>query len=154
MLTTKYRPCGDCHRCCEGHLWGSAYGHQFRTGKPCGWLGQGGCVIYPNHPQDPCKSFICGWKENQIWPEYLRPNISNVIFVTRRLDEHLYWNGVLCKEFPTVKTLEWIRRHQQQTEENFLILKDSKTFVCFTSNIHFLSKVRKQYSEYTVSWQN
>ncbi len=153
MLTTKLRECGDCHRCCEGYLWGSALGHQFRTGKPCGWLGPRGCLIYPNHPQDPCKSFVCGWKSQAQWPDHMRPNVSNVIFVARFIEQHSYWYGVNCSKKLDHKVFDWALQHLRQTGQNLLLTQDDG-FVVYTQDQDFLAQIKKKYPTTSVIWQS
>jgi hypothetical protein len=77
------KPCGACTKCCEGWLSGSAYGYEFRPGKPCHFVSKSGCNIYPIRPQDPCKTFKCFWKENIELPDWLRPDQSGVIALIR-----------------------------------------------------------------------
>jgi hypothetical protein len=39
----------------------------------------GGCSIYPDRPDEPCKRFKCVWLANDILPVWFRPDKSNVI---------------------------------------------------------------------------
>jgi hypothetical protein len=39
----------------------------------------GGCSIYPDRPQEPCKRFECVWLTDDILPVWFRPDKSNVI---------------------------------------------------------------------------
>jgi len=72
--------------CCKGHLTGSAYGFEFGPNKPCHFLRDNGCKIYPNRPDNPCKSFKCEWKVNHKIPEELRPDKCKAIFVKRMVE--------------------------------------------------------------------
>jgi hypothetical protein len=73
------RTCGECTVCCEGHLEGTAYGHHFSLGWPCHFMTQGGCSIYADRPQDPCKKFNCVWLSEDFLPAWFRPDKSNVL---------------------------------------------------------------------------
>jgi hypothetical protein len=39
----------------------------------------GGCSIYPDRPEEPCKRFKCVWLTEDILPAWFRPDKSNVI---------------------------------------------------------------------------
>lgn len=154
MLTSKSKPCGDCHRCCEGYLWGSAYGHQFSTGKPCGWLGPRGCLIYPNHPRDPCQTFECGWKKETSWPASLRPDHSDIVFVKRTLGEFVYWHGVRCRRSPSEQTLLWLRDYHRSSGQDFLVDRDQNTLVLYSQNPQLVDLVRERSPSHQVIWQS
>ena len=82
----KERACNGCSACCEGALHGQAHGHAFWKGRPCHFLGKNCCTIYENRPDDPCKSFKCGYLIFEWMPEWMRPDLSGVI-VTSRITE-------------------------------------------------------------------
>lgn len=73
------RTCGECTACCEGHLEGWAHEHHFYLGRPCHFMKPGGCSIYPDRPEEPCKRFKCVWLTEDILPAWFRPDKSNVI---------------------------------------------------------------------------
>ena len=80
----KKRHCGDCTSCCEGWLSGDAYGHHFFPGQSCFYLCKSGCSIYEKRPENPCKLYECVWlKEPDIFPEWMKPNESNIICTER-----------------------------------------------------------------------
>ncbi len=81
------RSCGECTMCCQGHLTGSAHGFEFGPNKPCHWIRDSGCGIYPYRPDTPCKSFKCEWKVNKEIPEEFRPDKCKAIFVKRPMSE-------------------------------------------------------------------
>jgi hypothetical protein len=55
-------------------------GHAVGLGKPCPFLGDGGCEIYEQRPIDPCRNFICGWLvHGSHLPDWMRPDRANVI---------------------------------------------------------------------------
>ena len=81
------RECNGCTACCEGWLSGQAYGHYFQPGRPCHFKCEGGCAIYENRPENPCKTFTCEWLTNSELPEWMKPSISKVI-VSKKV-----WSG-------------------------------------------------------------
>ena len=77
------RQCNGCTACCEGWLTGEVYGHPFSPSNPCFYMTKGGCSIYKDRPEDPCKRFKCEWIENENYPAWLKPNESGVLTYTR-----------------------------------------------------------------------
>lgn len=115
MIRTVSRDCAGCTRCCEGHLWGEAYGSQFRPGQACAFL-RGGCSIYPIRPDNPCRSFVCGWKSNTMIPQWLWPRTSGVIILQRKIKDtdHEYLLVVPAGGTITDKVREWAQQHGAQ----------------------------------------
>jgi hypothetical protein len=80
------RECGTCTKCCEGWLFGEAYGHSFYKGKPCHFIAIGkGCTIYAERPKDPCLVYSCAWLTNADFPEWLKPSEINAIIDFRKI---------------------------------------------------------------------
>lgn len=77
-MTILKRTCSQCTACCEGWLSGEAHSIKFQSGKPCHFKCPDGCSIYNDRPSF-CKEFNCEWIQNYNLPEWLKPNISNVI---------------------------------------------------------------------------
>lgn len=77
------RKCDGCTACCEGWLHGQAEGQYFQAGRPCHFKCEKGCSIYENRPENPCRTYECEWKTNLEIPEWMKPNLSEVI-ITRR----------------------------------------------------------------------
>jgi len=77
------RKCSECTACCEG--WLRAEELDMRPGKACQHRVSGGCAIYPERPDDPCKTFRCGWlQEPELLDEELRPDRCSAILLTGR----------------------------------------------------------------------
>ena len=78
------RSCGTCTKCCEGYLTANIRGREVSTGKPCVFLEIGkGCTEYDKRPVDPCQTYTCSWLSTPEFPEWLKPNVANVIFTYR-----------------------------------------------------------------------
>lgn len=78
------RECGSCTKCCEGFLSGVAREKPFFKGRSCHFVSKGkGCTIYSTRPKEPCATFQCVWLTNQDFPEWLKPDLENVIFTQR-----------------------------------------------------------------------
>lgn len=75
----EYKSCDGCTACCSGVKPGEAYGKPFWKGRPCHFVTDAGCSIYEQRPDDPCKSFECGYKKFEWVPEWMRPDRSGVI---------------------------------------------------------------------------
>jgi hypothetical protein len=96
LPTVEGRSCGDCTKCCEGHLRadiklkdGSApvfMGIDEVGRKPCSFVNVGkGCGVYEKRPDVPCAVFKCDWLTNPDMPESFKPSRSNAIFTTRTI---------------------------------------------------------------------
>lgn len=77
------RKCDECTACCEG--WLRAESLDMRPGKACKHKIAGGCAIYPDRPEEPCKTFRCGWlSEPDLLDEELRPDKCGAILLSDR----------------------------------------------------------------------
>jgi Fe-S-cluster containining protein len=72
MEEKKFKPCGECSACCDGHLKGKAHGNFFGGGKPCVFLLENLCSIYESRPQF-CHKYQCAWTQH-ILDEDMRPD--------------------------------------------------------------------------------
>lgn len=90
------RQCNGCTRCCEGWLETTVLGQDLRNGKHCQFLKDSSCSVYKDRPQEPCRSYTCEWINNEIFPDWLKPNLSNVI-ITKRVpnDANLTYYDVI-----------------------------------------------------------
>jgi hypothetical protein len=76
----KERSCGDCTKCCEGHLQMTIYGQEVKKDNPCRYLEVGkGCSIYEKRPKNPCKTYQCLWLKDPSIPDWVKPNLVNAI---------------------------------------------------------------------------
>ena len=72
------RTCGECTKCCEGWLSGTIYGHRMQRGRGCFYLEEK-CSIYAERPETPCKQYSCAWLIEDVFPGWMKPNLSGVI---------------------------------------------------------------------------
>lgn len=108
------RSCGSCTACCEG--WLSSKIIDMEPGRPCMHCTGQGCAIYPDRPEDPCKSFQCGWlMEGSPMPEALRPDRAGAIVIFNR--QWRRWRIIVAMpvgaEIPA-DTLEWLKAHARE----------------------------------------
>lgn len=73
------KTCGDCIACCDGILNATIFEHKISKGVSCPFVCKTGCTIYETRPENPCRSFKCGWLIHPNIPEYMRPDKSGVI---------------------------------------------------------------------------
>jgi hypothetical protein len=115
---TPVRACGDCTRCCEGWLSGSAYGHSFGPGRPCFFL-EKNCSIYAERPMEPCKNYRCAWLGEDTFPMWMKPNLSNLI-IGKQIDGPTQVGYYVVD--PTgdhdSRALAWIERWATETGAN------------------------------------
>lgn len=118
VLKLQNRDCAGCTRCCEGWLWGEAYGTQFAIGRPCYFLRQNTCSIYPVRPTSPCKTFLCGWKADPRIPEWMWPHNSGLIVLPKilRPQNLAYLLIVRAGREITEPVLAWAEQHGAQHE--------------------------------------
>lgn len=77
------RECGECTACCEG--WVASKSLDMFAGRPCQHCRSSGCNIYEERPQDPCRTFRCGWLDNESeFPDDMRPDLAGVIVLNSR----------------------------------------------------------------------
>jgi hypothetical protein len=115
------RTCGTCTKCCEGWLPGDALGHTFFEGKPCHFIAIGtGCTVYAKRPEDPCKSYKCGWLTNQDIPEWMKPNEVNAIVDFRELEGVKYVNVSEAGDVLESRVLSWLIQFAIKNNINLL----------------------------------
>ncbi len=102
------RSCGDCTKCCEGHLAAKVKDFDMSPGNPCPVLQIGkGCTDYENRPKDPCQVFSCQWLKNPIIPEWLKPSESGVIITVQRIKDIEFLKLTAAPDFPDADALTW-----------------------------------------------
>ena len=102
------RTCGNCTKCCEGHLYAVVNGHELVPNNPCPILQIGkGCGDYENRPEDPCRSFYCQWITNPDIPEDLYPANSGVIITVQKIDDIMFMKLTCAPNEPTADQLTW-----------------------------------------------
>lgn len=140
------RNCDGCTRCCEGWLEGEAHGKTFFPGKPCHFVKLGvGCADYKNRPSNPCKAFICEWILNKDIPEWMKPNLSNVIIKRDFIEGIPYYNIVECGEKIDSSVLNWIILNFAIKNHNILYTVDGgKNYLGTSEFIDAMIKVMKK----------
>lgn len=115
------RECGDCTRCCEGWLSIEIYGKRMYPGKSCHFLGKN-CTIYKNRPEEPCKNYNCEWINNPDFPEWLKPNLSNVIVTKREIEEEslIYYEIIETGKLIESPVLNWFIHWALKTKSNIV----------------------------------
>ena len=129
------RNCDGCTACCEGWLSGKAYDKEFFSGTPCYYKCESGCSIYENRPENPCKSYLCGWMKNLDFPELFKPSVSKVI-ITGRYDEKLNKEFIEVLEMGEKidsSILSWLFQYFLKTKISMTIQIGGE-FVTFDSN--------------------
>jgi len=119
---TVTRACGTCKKCCEGSLSGKAYNFEFGSGKACGYLGVNGCNIYAMRPHNPCKIFQCEWTLDHSLPEWLKPNLSNVIMSRRTIGLYTFLMIVPEGQEISEKIHSWAEEYSKQDIKNHVLI--------------------------------
>lgn len=110
MSVSVIRSCDGCIECCKGYFSGEALGSKFFLGRPCHYVGQKGCTVYSDRPQNPCASFKCGWLENpEVFPEWMKPNVANIIAQKERTKNGIeFYKIVECDKQIEASTLNYL----------------------------------------------
>ncbi|HEY4074764.1 MAG TPA: SEC-C metal-binding domain-containing protein [Herbaspirillum sp.] len=114
------RSCGSCTACCDGWMAGTIRGHEMKPGTPCHFVRDGGCTIYDERPQSPCRNFTCAWMlPNSPFPETFKPEQLGVIIA------QIKWRNqpayLLCSagRDPDQQLLDWMQRFSMETGRPF-----------------------------------
>jgi hypothetical protein len=103
------RTCGTCTKCCEGWLQSTIHGHKMMKGIPCHFVHvDKGCSIYNDRPKDPCRDFKCQWLVDYSIPEWLKPDVSNVIIKIDKINGIEYLNVVETGSKLDSTVLNWL----------------------------------------------
>lgn len=98
---------------------GEALGQKFYQGKPCHFVAIGkGCTVYSKRPQDPCVQYKCAWLIDFSIPEWLKPEISNVIISKREIQGHSYLYLREAGSTISSKVLNWFFQYVLQNQLN------------------------------------
>jgi len=142
----KGKDCNGCTRCCEGWLSTKVYDFEIGAGAGgCRFLSKNGCSIYQARPKDPCQVFQCGWKENTQVPEYMKPDLSNVILLVRFIEKYHFYRIVKCGDELSAKVIAWAKEYSEQGHHVIAYDKDSNLQI-FSKDRKFRELARKHYS--------
>ena len=118
------RSCGTCTQCCKGWLYGEAYGHEFKPGTPCHFLSmENACTIYENRPKV-CSKYRCAWLLYDYFPEWLKPNQSNVLISMNESQGFKYYYVRETGQKMDSRVLSWLVTHCLTTGKNMCYIFD------------------------------
>ena len=118
------RACDGCTKCCEGWLSGEAHGHAFFRGRPCFFLNKG-CSIYDTRPQEPCRSYKCAWLDDMQFPEWMKPDLANVIINKTKHNDIAFYTLVEAGSRLDVRVLSWMVQWALNNKQNLMYYIDS-----------------------------
>jgi len=113
------RACDGCTKCCEGWLQGEAYSHAFYKGRPCFFLNKK-CSIYDTRPSDPCRSYKCVWLDDKQFPEWMKPDLVNVIINRAKYNNIIYYVLVEAGSLLDVRVLSWMIQWALNNNQNLM----------------------------------
>jgi hypothetical protein len=117
-MTSQTRNCGTCTRCCEGWLDGEAHGYKFFPGRPCHFLNPTSlCTIYEQRP-NLCQQYNCEWLLRDYFPEWMKPEHSNVIVSLRDSNGFIYYYVRECGKMIDSRVLSWLVDHCLRDNKN------------------------------------
>jgi hypothetical protein len=148
VLKTVGRACNGCTKCCDGWLTGKAYGLHFYPGCPCHFKTSKGCMIYLTRPKDPCVSFECEWKRNLSIPEWIKPNLSNVIIVQRFIETIPYLGVNQAGTADLVKITQWLSLFSDKAQKNIVFWSNSTNRI-YSKDLEFVKLIKQKFSSVT-----
>jgi hypothetical protein len=144
------RDCDGCTKCCDGWLTGIAHGHKFHHGKPCAFKGSSGCMIYDYRPYDPCVTFKCFWKYNNLVPIKFKPDKIGVILVERNIDGHRFLDVNLGGKLPSIELLEWVEdMYNKQKIKNIRVFLGESLYV-YSKDPVIVNYATEKYKDYNL----
>lgn len=115
------RSCGECTACCDGWLTGNIRGHALGAGAPCPFRANGGCTIYDERPDYPCRGFFCAWRlRGNPFPDAFRPDRLGVIILAKPWRDRVAYYLVPAGRDVDATLLEWMRTYSTSTGTPFL----------------------------------
>jgi hypothetical protein len=78
-------------------------------GRPCHFFADK-CTIYEFRPDNPCRAYTCAWvqDDNNLFPEWLKPNISGVLCDWRDWEEGKYLEVREASKKISAEILSWL----------------------------------------------
>ena len=137
------RPCDGCTKCCQW-LTGKAYDVSFGEGIACTFLNGQGCGIYESRPLG-CRDFQCYWKITPSVPEWLKPNLVNVIMKQEQLSKFRYINVIAAGDVDP-KIFDWINE-QTELGINFIIYETKQLFSKDEEFKHFIMLLNTKFGD-------
>jgi hypothetical protein len=114
------RECGTCTACCDGWVVGTIHGHDMKPGVPCHFRGEGCCAIYESRPEEPCRSFACGWLlPGSPFPEDFRPDRLGVMIIPIRWRSRAAYILRSAGRDPDERLLGWMQDFSARTGAPF-----------------------------------
>ena len=129
VATTARRRCGECTACCDGWMVGTIYGHEMKPGVPCHFVREGGCSIYDQRPEKPCRTFVCGWlAPDSPFPEEYRPDRLGVIIARIQWRDRPAYLLRAAGRDPDERLLDWMRQYSVSTGHPFFYEQAGKKY--------------------------
>ncbi len=110
------RDCLPCNACCQGWVSARVLGHHMRPGHPCPHSTPGGCAVYAQRPESPCRTFVCSWLvKGSPLPEWMRPDRSGaIVLLSLKWEDEYVISAVPVGRSIPERTLAWLRDYAQR----------------------------------------
>lgn len=120
LASASGRSCGTCTACCDGWMAGTIHGHEMKPGVPCHFVREGGCSIYDQRPESPCRTFACGWiVDGSPFPEDFRPDRLGVIIARVRWRDRPAYLLRSAPRDADPQLLAWMQAFSRRTGQPF-----------------------------------
>ena len=89
-------------------------------------MGEKGCTIYNDRPQDPCVSFKCGWLDDpENFPAWMKPNLVKIIAHKQVTKNGIqYYRITECGQKIDASVLNYLILHALQNSINIVVQVD------------------------------
>ncbi|MDQ9172171.1 hypothetical protein Q8A64_17295 [Oxalobacteraceae bacterium R-40] len=95
---------------------------------PCHFVRHGGCSIYEERPEEPCRRFECAWKETTSpFPEAFRPDRVGIIILRIKWRNRNAYRLVSAGHDLSLEVLAWMRAWSQHTGYPFFYEEAGET---------------------------
>jgi hypothetical protein len=129
MADPASRQCQPCTACCDGWLTAKIGDASVRPGHPCPHSTANGCGIYSSRPENPCRTFNCGWiRKDSPLPDWMRPSeCGAIIFLWFEWRGQKVINAVPVGTKIPERTLEWLKNYAQDERRPLIFLERIET---------------------------
>lgn len=91
-----------------------------KPGTPCHFVREGGCSIYPDRPQSPCRSFVCAWAmADSPFADAFRPDRLGVIIIPISWRDQPAYLLRSAGRDPDQELLAWMERFSMESWRPF-----------------------------------
>jgi hypothetical protein len=120
------------------------FGKRFYQGSPCFYLRET-CTIYKDKPLSPCGNYNCLWKTENILPEWMRPDLVNVVVTYKKSGDIEYYEITEAGNRLDVRVLNWLMHWGINEKKNLRYYIDGG--VNYLGSVEFVRELDKTWTK-------